>query len=102
MSKVKQQVMASVLVVYAMRKALSVYALKAYALAVALSAIFFTVSVPHILTNMMHAGLLNTGSFLISAFVATSLTVQTMSVAVFIFAVLLVRDTFVSREQSPA
>lgn len=94
--------MASVLLVYAMRKVLSVYALKAYALAAALSAIVFTVSVPHILSNMMHAGLLNTGSFLFAAFVETSLTVQTMSIAAFIFGALLLRDSFVSKEQGIA
>lgn len=94
MNKVKRQVMASVLVVYALRKALSAYALKMYGLAVAVLAIIFTVSVPHVVANLTQAGLLNTGAFLFSAFKATTLTVQLMSVLAIIFVSLLLRDTF--------
>lgn len=93
MSKIQQQVMASVLVVYALRKATSPFALKAYALVAATFALVLTVSVPHILNNLMQVGLSGLGDFVVSAIRSTTLTVQAMTLVACLMGVLLVRDT---------
>ena len=93
MSKIQQQVMASVLVVYALRRATSPFALKAYALSAALLALVLTVSVPHIATNLMQVGLSGLGAFIVGAVRSTTLTVQVMTFTAFLMGALLLRDT---------
>jgi hypothetical protein len=85
--------MASVLIVYTLRHVLSAYMLKIYALTAAALALVFTVSLPHIAENMMQVGLAGTGSFIVSAVLSTTVSVQIMSAVAVCMGALLVRDS---------
>lgn len=93
-SKVRNQVMASVLIVYTLRRVLSAYMLKIYALAIAALTLAFTVSLPNIIANLMHVGLGGAVTFIIAAIVSTTLMVQVLSVIAVCMGALLVRDSF--------
>jgi hypothetical protein len=95
MSRIKQQVMASVLLIYFARKATSSYALKAYAFVAALAAVLALVSVKSVVANLMAVGLSGVGTFLYAAIANTTPAVQASTVVALIFAALLVRDAFV-------
>lgn len=94
MSNVRNKVVASVLIIYALRRVLSAVMLKIYALIAAGIAIAFTVSVPNIIENLLNVGLQGLSAFLISALVSTTFGVQIMSAVALCMALLLVRDSF--------
>ncbi len=78
-SKIEQQVMASVAVVYAVRKLTSRFALECYALALSFAGAAFFVSLPHVAANLINVasgGAPRIGTFLISAILGTKLIVQ--------------------------
>jgi hypothetical protein len=89
-SKIEQQVMASVGVVYTARMLTSRLALECYALVLSVAGAAYSVSLPNVLANFTHVangGLLSIGTFLVSAVLGTKLVVQ---VAVAVGAVALV------------
>ena len=94
MSKIKQNVMYSVGVIYILRKVLSPIAIKVYAFLLSTIAIAQMVSIPDVLSYFMSVGLAGAGAFLVEAIVATSVTVQVVTAVVVILGVLLVRDSF--------
>jgi hypothetical protein len=99
-SKIEQQVMASVGVVYAVRKATSRLALECYALVLSLAGTAYFVSLPHVWANFMHVangGVLSVGTFVITAVLSTKLVVQIAvsvgAIAFILMAVDVVRGT---------
>lgn len=89
--------MASVLLIYFARKALSAHALKAYAFVAAAAAVFALVSVKSVVANLMAVGLDGLGTFLVAAITNTTPAVQASTIVALVFAALLVRDVAVSR-----
>ena len=86
-SKIEQQVMASVGVIYVARMLTSRLAVECYALVLSFVGAAYFVSLPNVLANFSHVaqgGLANVGTFLIAAVLGTKLVVQ---VAVLIGAV---------------
>lgn len=88
--------MASVLLIYFARKALSAYALKAYAFVAAAAAVLALVSVKSVIANLMAVGLSGAGTFLYAAIMNTTPAVQASTMVVLVFAALLARDVAVS------
>jgi hypothetical protein len=79
MSKIEQQVMASVGVIYIARKLTSRFALECYALALSFVGAAFFVSLPHVAVNLLHVtngGLPSIGTFVVTAVLQTKLVVQ--------------------------
>ena len=79
MTQIKQQVMASVALIYITRRLTSPRALKAYALLLSFGGVVLFASVPHVVANFVHigsAGLPAIGIFLLSAVTKTNLVVQ--------------------------
>ena len=79
MTTIEQKVMASVAVIYAVRKLTSRTALKCYVLLVSIMGIMFFVSLPHIAQNFEYVSRGGVGSivaFLISAILGTTIVVQ--------------------------
>lgn len=88
MSKIEQQVMASVAVIYTARKLLSFQAIVCYAFLISLFGISLLVSVPHILENFSSAargGIPSVVVFLEAAVTGTTFIVQ-MGLLIAIFA----------------
>lgn len=89
MSKIEQQVMASVAVIYAVHALMSMTALKLYALVASVWAFGALVWVAHVEQNfvqVMNGGVFAAGNFILSAFVHTRTPVQlVILVAVFAF-----------------
>lgn len=79
MSRIEQQVMASVGVIYAIRRATSRTALEVYALVLAVLGIVLFSSVPHVIANFNTVAAYGAGSvlvFLAAALEKTNLVVQ--------------------------
>lgn len=79
MSKIQQQVMAGVAVVYAVRQLTSAFAIKLYGLGISLGGIFAFVSLSNVLTNLTivaHGGVIGVTTYLLSALVSAKLVVQ--------------------------
>lgn len=96
MSRIQQQVMASVLVIYFARKAIRPRALKLYALIAAGGSVAALVSVPDVLANVMTVGVQGFATFLYAAVANTTPMVQVSTAVAVIMAALLVRDIAVS------
>ena len=92
MSKIKTQVMASIVVIHAVRQLVSATALKAYGLLVAFIGTASFVSVGSVVQNFFNVGLSGAGHFIVYALLHTAGAVQVLSLAVFVFALLLARD----------
>lgn len=78
-SKIEQQVMAGVAVVYATRKLTSRFALECYALALSFAGAAYFVSLPHVFQNLIqveHGGVISVGVFFLTAILQTTLAVQ--------------------------
>lgn len=78
-SKIEQQVMAGVAVVYTARRLTSRFALECYALTLSLAGAAYFVSLPNVLSNLTHVaqgGLVSIGVFFVSAVLHTKLVVQ--------------------------
>lgn len=78
-SKIEQQVMAGVAVVYTARMLTSRFALECYALALSFAGTAYFVSLPNVAANLLHVasgGLPSISTFLVSAVVGTKLVVQ--------------------------
>ncbi len=78
-SKIEQQVMASVGVIYAARKLTSRFALSCYALALSFLGTAYFVSLPHVLenlTNVAGGGVGSIETFFVSAVLGTKFVVQ--------------------------
>jgi hypothetical protein len=78
-SKIEQQVMAGVAVVYTARKLTSRFALECYALALSFAGAAFFVSLPNVfqnLTHVAHGGVVSIGVFFLTAILQTKLVVQ--------------------------
>ncbi|MCX6819833.1 MAG: hypothetical protein NT019_00890 [Candidatus Adlerbacteria bacterium] len=78
-SKIEQQVMASVAVVYTARRLTSRFALECYALVLSFVGTVFFVSLPHVaanLSNVASGGVGSIEAFIISAVLGTKLIVQ--------------------------
>ena len=78
-SKIEQQVMAGVGILYVARRATSRTALELYMLALSACGVIFFVSLPHVFVNLMHVesgGLLSVAAFVLAAVLGTSLVVQ--------------------------
>ncbi|MEI6864090.1 MAG: hypothetical protein WCK46_01825 [Candidatus Adlerbacteria bacterium] len=78
-TKIEQQVMASVAVVYTARRLTSRFALECYALALSFVGTVFFVSLPHVAANLSNVAGGGAGSieaFIISAVLGTKLIVQ--------------------------
>ncbi len=103
MSKIEQQVMAGVAVVYAARKLTSRLALECYALALSVAGLAFFASLPHVFANLAQVaqgGAVSIGVFFISAVLGTKLVVQ---LALLIGAVALVAmGVDIARSSAPA
>ncbi len=80
MSKIEQQVMAAVLVIHTARALVSAAAIKFYALAASLAAIFSLSSVPHIVANLEHVGVGGLATFVFVAFIKTGMLVRIATV----------------------
>ncbi len=79
MSKIEQQVMAGVAVIYAVRQCTSVFAFKMYGLALSFVGIVAFVSLSNVLSNLAtvaKGGIFNIGTFVLSAVLGTTLVVQ--------------------------
>lgn len=80
MSKIEEQVMGSVAVIYAARALFSITAFKVYALVLSLGGIVAFVSVPHVASNFVNVaqggGVGSVALFVVSAVVSTTLLVQ--------------------------
>jgi hypothetical protein len=79
MSKIEQQVMAGVAVVYTARKLTSRFALECYALALSFAGAAFFVSLPNVFQNLTHVaqgGVVSIGVFFLTAILQTKLVVQ--------------------------
>lgn len=78
-SKIEQQVMASVGVIYVARKATSRFAVECYALLLSIAGAAYFVSIPHVFANFAHVtsgGLMSIGTFIVGAVLGTQLVVQ--------------------------
>lgn len=78
-TKIERQVMASIAIVYAVRKATSRIALECYALVLSFAGAAVFVSLPHVaanLSNVASGGIVSIGAFFISAVLGTKLIVQ--------------------------
>ncbi|HVY73168.1 MAG TPA: hypothetical protein VG984_03960 [Candidatus Paceibacterota bacterium] len=78
-SKIEQQVMASVGVIYIARKLTSRIALECYALLLSFAGAAYFVSLPNVIANFAHVaqgGLVSIGAFLVAAVLGTKLVVQ--------------------------
>ena len=78
-SKIEQQVMASVAVVYTARRLTSRFAFECYALGASFIGAAFFVSLPHVaanLSNVASGGIPSISAFFISAILGTKLIVQ--------------------------
>lgn len=84
-SKIEQQVMAGVGIIYAARQLLSATALKLYICVVSLYGIGRLVWVSHVFENWAHVGLSGTAQFVTAAVLNTHPAVQ-MTLAVLVFA----------------
>ncbi len=79
MSKIEQQVLASVAVIYAARKLTSAFAFKVYGLVVSALGIAAFVSLSNVMANfasVADGGLANIVTFVVSAVLGTTLVVQ--------------------------
>ncbi len=79
MTKIEQQVMASVAVIHTVRRLISFTALKVYVLAISFWGIVALVSVGSVaanFTNVAHGGVGSVAAFLVSAVLGTKLLVQ--------------------------
>ena len=92
MSKIKTQVMASIVVIHALRQLVSATALKAYGLLVAFIGTASFVSLGNVVQNFLGVGISGGGHFIVYALLHTASVVQFLSLAVFVFALLLARD----------
>ena len=95
MTPVQEKIMASVLVIYWGRKALSARALKLYALVAAGISVAALVSVKNVLANLLAVGFDGLGVFLVAAIANTTPMVQASTLVAVVCAVLLVRDVAV-------
>ncbi len=89
-SKIEQQVMAGVAVVYTTRKLTSRFALECYALALSFAGAAYFVSLPNVFENLTHVaqgGAVSIGVFFLTAVLQTKLAVQ---IALFIGAASLI------------
>lgn len=84
-SKIEQQVMASVGVIYSARQLVSMTALKLYVCALSLFGIARLVWVSRVWENLAHVGLSHAAQFMLSAVLNTHLPVQ-LALAVFVVA----------------
>lgn len=78
-SKIEQQVMAGVGVIYAARKATSRFAFECYGLALSVAGAAYFVSLPNVFANFTHVmqgGLPSTATFIVAAIAGTKLVVQ--------------------------
>ena len=85
-SRIEQQVMAGVGVIYATRQLVSATALKLYVCVLSLYGIGRLVWVSHVFENWQHVGLSGTWQFITAAVLNTHLPVQ-LTLAVLVFAV---------------
>lgn len=92
MSKIRTQVMASVVVIYTLRQFISGTALRAYGLLVAFVSVASFVSVGDVIQNLITVGFSGAGQLVLYALLHTAGVVQVLSLAVAIFALLLLRD----------
>ena len=92
MSKIRTQVMASVVIIHTARQFVSPLALKAYGLGLAFLALSQTVSVGNVLANLLGVGVAGAGHFVVVALLGTAAIVQLLTFVGGTFAVLLVRD----------
>jgi hypothetical protein len=95
MTKIEQQVMASVAVIYAVRKLTSRFAFEVYALVLSLAGVATLVSLSHVAANFLaasHAGPGGVSTFTLSAVLGTKLIVQLALLVGGIAAVALVVD----------
>lgn len=91
-SKIEQQVMAGVGVVYAARKLTSRFALECYALALSFAGAAYFVSLPHVAQNLFNVtsgGFPSVETFVLAAVLHTKLVVQ-IAMAVGLASVLLI------------
>jgi hypothetical protein len=78
-TKIEQQVMAGVAVVYTARKLTSRFALECYAFMLSFVGAAFFVSLPHVAANLgtvAQGGFVSVGTYLVSAILGTKLIVQ--------------------------
>lgn len=92
MTKIRTQVMASVVLIYAARQLISGVALKAYGILAAFIATASLVSIGDVVQNFLSVGFSGAGEFIVAALVHTATPVQFMSFAMVLLAALLVRD----------
>lgn len=79
MTRIQQQVMASVAIIYALRQLTSSLALKVYGLTLSVVGIVAFVSLSNVLSNLAlvaQGGVFNVGTFVLSAVLGTTLVVQ--------------------------
>ncbi len=91
-SKIEQQVMAGVRVVYMARQLVSATALKLYVCALSLYGLGRLVWVSHVFENWSHVGLQGTLQFVASAVLNTHLPVQIALLILTVAALSLIRD----------
>ena len=78
-SKIEQQVMASVAVIYTARRLTSRFAFECYALALSFAGAAYFASLPHVAANLLNVasgGVPSIGTFVVSAILGTKLVVQ--------------------------
>ena len=95
MTKIEQQVMAGVAVVYGVRSLLGRRALALYVLAASLWGLAALVWVARVRENFlaeMHVGVLAVGNFVLSAFLHTHLVVQGLTLALLVASMVLAAD----------
>lgn len=103
-SKIEQQVMASVGVIYGARKATSRFALECYALTLSFVGAAYFVSVPNVFANFAHVaqgGLPSTATFIVAAIAGTKLIVQ-IAVAVGVVALVSMAIDFIRSTNTPS